>query len=52
MAEMKRINQKKVSINFKLKKILALAQYSKMPILGPKNWMFMNWASQTRVMSR
>lgn len=45
MAEMKRINQKKVSINFKIKKILALSTYSKMPILGKRNNMFMMWAS-------
>jgi hypothetical protein len=45
MAEMKRINQKKVTINFKIKKILALSTYSRMPLIGKKNWMFMMWAS-------
>ena len=42
---MKRINQKKVTINFKIKKILALSTYSRMPLIGKKNWMFMMWAS-------
>lgn len=45
MSEMKRINSKKIAINFKLKKILALSEYSKIPILGKRNKMFMNWAT-------
>jgi len=46
---MKSVNSKKIGIDFKLKKILALATYSKIDIIGKGNKRFLTWASQSKV---